>query len=169
MDEVLWELAVDCDSDMEPEDDNFFARWWWFCRWKWRWSCVRWTSVCSLLRKRCGKCLFTKLSPFPIGPLFCYHDNSTFNYTKTLECLLSTCKVLSQAIHKQNTQCFSKCDYPVCLETSLGSLRPALLQHLGIVVQKGLNITHRSSTPPPFIWDFSPLKCVSGHSLILNT
>ena len=33
-----------------------------------------------------------------------------------------------------------KCDYPVCLQTSPGSLRLALLQHLGTVVQKGLNV-----------------------------
>ena len=36
-----------------------------------------------------------------------------------------------------NTWCFSECDYPVFLQISLGSLRPALLQHLGTVVQKG--------------------------------
>ena len=41
--------------------------------------------------------------------------------------------------HSQTkTQCFSECGYPVCVQTSLGSLKLAVLQHLGIAVQKGL-------------------------------
>ena len=41
--------------------------------------------------------------------------------------------------HSQtNTQCFSKSYYPVGLQTFLGGPQPAVLQHLGIVVPKGL-------------------------------
>ena len=55
----------------------------------------------------------------------------------TLESVPSTCSFIT--IHLQtNTQCFSECDYPVCLQTSLGSLRLAVLQHPGTEVQKGL-------------------------------
>ena len=39
-----------------------------------------------------------------------------------------------------NRQRFSECDYPVCLQTSPGGLRPAVLQHQGTVAQKGLSM-----------------------------
>ena len=96
------------------------------------------------LWKRSGKCLFTKLSTFSTWLLFCHCDNSTKTnlrmYIINMQCIIT--------IHSQtNTQCFSECDYPVCLQTSLGSLRPALLQHSGTVAQKGLITVCRSFWP----------------------
>ena len=39
---------------------------------------------------------------------------------------------------QRNAQCLSECDSPVCVQTSLDSLKPAVLRHIGNAVQKGL-------------------------------
>ena len=39
---------------------------------------------------------------------------------------------------QRNAQCLSECDSPICVQTSLGNLKPAVLRHLGTAVQKGL-------------------------------
>ena len=74
---------------------------------------------------------------------FCCHGNATFNYEETNLRVYTTNMQSFITIHSQtNTQCFSECDYPVCWQTSQGSLKPALLQHSGTVVQKGLTMLH---------------------------
>ena len=76
------------------------------------------------------------LQNYPPFQHVCIFVSKTTAYSlsqkQTLECILSTCKVPPQSACKQ------KCDFPVCLQTYRGNLRPALLQHSGTVVLKGL-------------------------------
>ena len=72
-------------------------------------------------------------------------------------------------IHSQtNTRSFSDCDYPVCWQTSLGSLRPALLEHFSTVVQKGLSMPCTSPVKP-FTLPRSPVWTVCKHLLQFTT
>ena len=96
-------------------------------------------TVYCFVWKRSGKCLFTNLSPFLTWRLCCYQDNSTVNYAETnLRVYTINVQSFITINSRTNTQCFSECDYPVCVQTSPGSHRPV---QSGTGVQKGLNVT----------------------------
>ena len=65
----------------------------------------RWVFVCGCVCvwKRSGNCLFIKLSPFSTWLLFFVTRTTAYvlSQKQTLECMLSTCKVLPQSVHKQ--------------------------------------------------------------------
>ena len=70
---------------------------------------------------------------------FCYHNNIKFNYNKTLQCILSTCKLSSQSIHKQTPNAsVNVTTLFVYKLLKAASGHAAVVQHLDIVVQKGL-------------------------------
>ena len=128
------------DSDMEPEEEDFLPN---------GNDCVAGSCNETLLGEPavflCVKKVWkvcTKLSPFSTWLLFFffnYHDNSTFNYTKTNLIVYAVNMQSFISVHSHtNTSCFSDHDYPVYFQTSLGSFRPAALQHSGTVVQKRL-------------------------------
>ena len=75
--------------------------------------------------KQSGKPLFTNLSSF--GCLnYHYHDSSAVNHTETNLRAWTINMQNFVTIHSQtNTQYFFKFDYPACVQTSAGSLRPA--------------------------------------------
>ena len=85
------------------------------------------------LCKRSEKCLLN-YPPFQHGHFFVTTTTAHLINKGKLYIMQSFTTSHSQT----STQCFPKCDYAVCLQTSLGSLRPAVLQHFGTVVQKGL-------------------------------
>ena len=78
---------MDSDSDMEPEDDDFLPDGDDFVIENSGEAMLDEPVFVRFYQKNFGRCLFTKLSPFSAWPLFCYHDNSKFNYTKILECI----------------------------------------------------------------------------------
>ena len=134
---VPHELKMDSDSDMEPEEDDF-------CQ-------MEVILLLKVVLKLCqvNQCIFCQKgleSIYSIIPLldmaiFCYHnhDNSKVNNTKTNFRVYTFNMQSFTTIHsKTNTQCFSECDYPVCVQTSPGSHRPV---QSGTGVQKGLNVT----------------------------
>ena len=92
------------------------------------------------LWKRSESVSLLNYSPFSTWLFFLLPWQWPIQLTKTYLRVYTISLQSFTTTHSQtNTQCFSEYDYPVCLQTSLGSLRPAVLQHLGAVVQKRLN------------------------------
>ena len=59
-------------------------------------------NQCIFVRKRSEKWLFTKLSPYSTWLAFvAMAMPHSIKKKQTLECILPTCKVLSQSIHRQ--------------------------------------------------------------------
>ena len=145
MKQALWELAVDSDSDVWSqkmmgffsiflEGDDFVAE-------------TEISGVAMLLLdepmyfcvKKVWKVFVYQIIPLFNSAIFCCQDNAVFIYSKTNPRVYTINMQSFLTIHSQtNSRCFSEYDYPVCLQTFLGSLGPALLQHAGTVAQKGL-------------------------------
>ena len=96
--------------------------------------------------------MFTK---FPHGHFFFFLAIFTTVHSitqkQTLEHTLSKCKSFITIYSETNTMLF--CDYPICFQTPLGSLRPAPHQLSGKAVQHGskTNVTNISRAVTFFI------------------
>lgn len=160
--EVLQEMAMDSDSDMEPAHDEILLDS----------DDLAESSNEAVLNEPVpclqvmvweaeGMNMTWKTFVYKIPPwslffsfsFFCYLHNSTFNYTKTN---LRAYTIQMQKFHHnlfRNKHTMLFCDYPICFQTLLGSLRPAPHQLSGKAVQHGskTNVTNISRAVTFFI------------------